>query len=668
MSFQKSIRCHSQNQLVFKKLICKVRITILFNGSKRNRMANSNIDIPGFLRNTLDGGVSNSDAISEEFDNSLSANSTKIRLISSSSENALIISDNGHGMTMDDLEQSCRLHSRTISSSDRHGKFGFGGKQSQMTLTNLEGIVTKFSSIGNGVSQITINFPKILQTGIYYPQAHGIVSDDQHIWDKYTVNPIGSGTVIYMRIPQFKRTGLNDAFINETVAGLRFKYGTTYREALEKGVELHVIIDDFECQIHPIDRMCTSWIGKSLPHTIQFNHESHEIQIMQNTTNGEIVAHHLSDGIRMHLDNFQKLIQVSEELMSSLEYVGSTKCSFAYSNEWNELQKDDLEKNGITPLHKGQTGVKTFRTQTNGTELVRNGKVIKHFPTKEKKSGDHDLGLQIAQTRTRIEFVASEQMDTIFKVQVNKSQVNEELIDQNVWKTIDRLRQTFINTCHKTIKSLNDSSKIINDHQFSESESEYVLSQPQSRSPSPSPSNSIERLVPVIDIKTRNTKSASKSKIVGLTNPLMSSQKSETYESGDLQESSDTDEEIITNANEITDVPNIAPDSVREVGPSVHESIVRGTGEKILEEWSKSGQYMTTFEETLNDMITSYQDGCRKDQAQYFLKHMKVEQKHDLIIDLMKIRHPLPEDRMFKGIELQRTYREKFGTDAVVGL
>lgn len=120
--------------------------------------------------------------------------------------------------------------------------------------------------------------------------------------------------------------------------------------------------------------------------------------------------------------------------------------------------------------------------------------------------------------------------------------------------------------------------------------------------------------------------------------------------------------------DEGVDMPDIVPDSVREVGPSVHESIVRGTGEKILEEWSKSGKYLTSFEETLDDMITSYQDGCRKDQAQDFLKFMTFEHKHNMLIHLIKKRHPLPEDRMFKGIELQRTYREKFGTDAVAGL
>jgi hypothetical protein len=142
-------------------------------------MATHNIDVPGLLRNSLNGGVSIPNALFEEIDNSLSAGSTEITL--NLSNDALIMSDNGCGMNADELEQSCCLHSRTVSRSDRHGRFGFGGKQAQITLTNLEGSVTKMSSAGNGISQITINYPKILQTGVYYPQAHGIESDSRHI-------------------------------------------------------------------------------------------------------------------------------------------------------------------------------------------------------------------------------------------------------------------------------------------------------------------------------------------------------------------------------------------------------------------------------------------------------------------------------------------------------
>ena len=77
---------------------------------------------------------------------------------------------------------------------------------------------------------------------------------------------------------------------------------------------------------------------------------------------------------------------------------------------------------------------------------------------------------------------------------------------------------------------------------------------------------------------------------------------------------------------------------------------------------------MTSFEEMIDDMIPSYQDRCAKDQLQDVLAFVTLEQKYKLLIHLIKKRHPLPEDRMFKGIELLRTYRDKFGPDAVVSL
>jgi hypothetical protein len=129
--------------------------------------------------------------------------------------------------------------------------------------------------------------------------------------------------------------------------------------------------------------------------------------------------------------------------------------------------------------------------------------------------------------------------------------------------------------------------------------------------------------------------------------------------------SSDDDDTDDDDAEAITE---LVPDSVREVGPSVHQSIIREKGETILEHWFNSRKHMTSFEEMIDDMITSYQDGCRKDQLQDVIAFLTLEQKYKLLIHLIKKRHPLPEDRMFKGIELLRAYRDKFGTDAVAGL
>ena len=228
-------------------------------------MATHSIDIPGLLRNSLSVGVSIPDALSELIDNSLSAGSTEIRL-NLSNNGMLIASDNGHGMDTDKLEQSCCLHSRTTSSSEHHGRFGFGSKQAEIILTNLEGPVTKFSSVnGTDISQITVNYPKILQTGVYYPQAGGIERDSQHIWEQNAINPLGSGTIIYIAPSPSTRCGLNELMMNPTVSGLRFKFATTYCDALTQGVKICIQIGDIHYQIHPIDRLSSSLVGVSLP-------------------------------------------------------------------------------------------------------------------------------------------------------------------------------------------------------------------------------------------------------------------------------------------------------------------------------------------------------------------------------------------------------------------
>ena len=626
-------------------------------------MATHSIDIPGLLRNSLSVGVSIPDALSELIDNSLSAGSSEVRLNLNLSNHTLIASDNGHGMNQDKLEQSCCLHSRTASSSEHHGRFGFGSKQAEIILTNLDGPVTKLSSVdGNVISQITVNYPKILHTGVYYPQAGGIERDSHYIWEQHAINALGSGTISCITLSSATRCTLSELIMNPTVSGLRFKFATTYRNALTNGVKIYIQMGDIQHQLHPIDRMCSSLRDASLPPTVHFKHDTYQIVILKNESTSEIVAHVVCPNrTRICLDkSHNKFVHISEECTGSLEHIGDTKCSLAYSTDWNHLQKDGLEKNGITPLTKGQTGIQTFRNQTNGTELVRNGKIIKHFSTKEKKSGDHDLGVLIAQTRSRIEFVASEQMDEVFNVQVNKSQVNEDLIHSNVWKTIEQIRKTFVTECHKMMKPHKD------DVSESEADSESVPSPHHSPSLSPSLSPSIRTRSLARPIPTKSKCQ----NIVVLTPSLrahsQSIVKSETSDSA--SESGSDNQSMYEEEEGAADMRDIVPDSVREVGPSVHQRITRAKGEIIIDHWRNSGEHQATFDKNLDDMIKSYQDKCAPDQIQDMLTELNPSIKCNILLVLIKKRHRLPEDDMWKGIELLRAYRDAFGTNAIAGL
>jgi uncharacterized protein YukE len=118
------------------------------------------------------------------------------------------------------------------------------------------------------------------------------------------------------------------------------------------------------------------------------------------------------------------------------------------------------------------------------------------------------------------------------------------------------------------------------------------------------------------------------------------------------------------------EMPNIVPDS-REVRQSVHQSITRAQGEAVLEHWLSSNQHMATLNETLDDLISAYlkvHDWMALNKFRKVLNKMTPVQKHELIIDLIQEEYPLLETRMFKGIELFRTYSEAFGTNAQVHL
>jgi hypothetical protein len=650
----------------------------------------SSIDIQGLLQNSHNSGVSTSDALFEKIDDSLSADSTEFRWILSQ-EDGLISSDNGHGMSKDKLQQSCRLHSRTVSSGNRHGRFGIGSKNAEWILTNLEGCVTKLSSDGNRISQVTINYPNIMQNEeSYEPRAHGIEEESRPIWDKYAINPSGSGTITQMHIPAAKRSELIDLFANDTVTGLGFKLATTYCDALTRDVKISIQIEDNPpYQIHPIDRLSSS-VGtrtQLAPNSrVQFKCESHHIEHVQNTTTGEIVSHVLSsDGtMRTRLDKTHKKLVPISESMDSFVPIGHTKCSLAYSNDWNIIQKGDFEKNGITPLRNKENGIQMFRKNTNGTEIVRNGKMLKHIQSKPITKGDKAAYKYHDNTRARTEFVANDKMDVLYNVQVNKSQVDEDLIDKSLWKTIERLRKTFVDECYKTLEPVQVSASASHSPSGSVSGSVSAsASASASVSVSASPSISVERLPQAASAKSA---SASKSKLnskplVSLA-PLASSlANSQSIATSDSESVSDNEEGLMGGgaaavAVEVADgaadadtgdVPNFVPDSEQQVGASRRQYIVRETGEKILAEWKRSGQHMAIFDETLDKMHIEFSGKIAADTLKRYLKISDLDKKYDLLIELIRENYPLPEDRM-KGIELQRIYTKTFGTHAIAGL
>ena len=117
----------------------------------------------------------------------------------------------------------------------------------------------------------------------------------------------------------------------------------------------------------------------------------------------------------------------------------------------------------------------------------------------------------------------------------------------------------------------------------------------------------------------------------------------------------------------VSDVATFVPDLECEVGSSNRQGVRRRTGENILAEWKRSGQHMPIFEETLDKMHIEFSGKIAADTLKLYLECIQLDKKYELLLKLIREKYPLPEDRM-KGIELLRTYRAAFGTDALVDL
>jgi len=625
-------------------------------------MASNRVSIPGLLQNSLNTGVTTTDALSELFDNSISAGSSEIHL--KLSGNILNLSDNGHGMDRDKLEKSTEIADRTTSSSERHGCFGVGKKQAEMTLTNLEGPVTTFSSDGNTISQITTDYPRILQTGVYYPQASGLQVDSRHIWDENARNPSGPGTLTSICLHEDVRHELSVLINDADVTGLRVILATTYRDALDKGVEITIEHDDNNYQVYPIDRLCLSKRDTPLPPNYLFKCNSYDIDILQKK--GELSSYYMKtpDGRCKQFDRSKKTqgwIDKAAPESFDLDKIGSVKYELAYTPNWNPLQQDAWKKNGITTLSDGQTGVEAQRAKTDGKELVRNGKVIKHSEYKWKNVSN-DVKHIHKKTRERISFKASPRMDKVFDVQVNKSSVNEKKIDPILLKSLEQLKSLFISECN-AIESANS----VNDSSVGQVESSTAspLMSPISSSPPPPPS---EQMVPS-KINTK-TKPKPKLKIALKGTPTRLS---------DSHSESDSDHEIPAAGGAIcggggghavgggnshsTEISKFAPDSECDIGSSKRQYIHRSTGEKILDEWNKSGKHKEILVETLDKMHIEFSGDCAADTLKRYLKRITLDEKYELLLEMIREKYPLPETPMRMGIELQRIYNKTFNVD-----
>jgi|TARA_R100000995_G_scaffold17806_1_gene7087 hypothetical protein len=148
------------------------------------------------LTSLISGNYQVHEAIYEFVDNSVAAKATEvhIRVLDGDKKapKAIVVYDNGSGMTSDELETSLVLACERDRSDYEISEFGVGYKAAAFSLGNQVWIVTKKD---NQISAAFLDRSRINEQGEYDGPTEVDSDKALALWDKYSVNPLFSGTI-----------------------------------------------------------------------------------------------------------------------------------------------------------------------------------------------------------------------------------------------------------------------------------------------------------------------------------------------------------------------------------------------------------------------------------------------------------------------------------------
>ena len=420
------------------------------------------INIPGMLKNMMRDGFSTVHCLSELIDDSQGASAKRIHIHMDSQIIRLVVSDDGNGMTREKLEKSHYFHSRS-SASNKHGRFGIGRKHALVHFTALKGMAhtVSRSAENNALSQLNIDFPKVISSGNLYLHSHGVEEEFRPTWNKYAVDQGGKGTMTYLECEKSVLADLIQRVKSDDVTNsLRYFLGSTYYNYLKGGGQIILEMDGEKFPIAPIDRLCWDTVKDK---------DEQIISIYYNPVSREVRAYFTEKylktkrGKRGYLAKGKKKYSFVEgSPTDDLTHLGNVNLRSAYSDDWLQLQKQVLTSMGVNVSGEHEEGVEELRRVLGGTDIQRNLKLVAMLPAEKAKSGDKASYQYVENSRYSVKFSAVSDdnlpkdddaytLDDVFNVQVNKSRIDTALIDVNVWATIECIRHKYAMSCYKRL-------------------------------------------------------------------------------------------------------------------------------------------------------------------------------------------------------------------------
>jgi len=410
----------------------------------------------GTLKNMLATGFSTENCITELIDDSLGARATHVRL--TLAEGRLIIADNGCGMSRERLREAHVLNNRSAASATKHGRFGIGRKFALVGLTLLQGSVrTLTRTVDGSKSQLDIDFSSAVREDKLDLCAHGFEEDAQRDeWLPYTLSSSGPGTITLIPLTGSKQAELSELFTAKTVKqSLLYRLSVIYHRFLETG-SIELVFDgvtQMAVAVNPLS-------GAAVEDTLLL-----ELTVFRMPGGSEVRSYSTNTGKSIrYCKNLEtgRLKEFNETAPEGWEQLGVVTVCAAYAPDWLSLQSSTLEKLGLELVQGEDEGVQSQREELGGSFFLRNGRVIQRNAPVKAKSGDKARYPFVAQSRFTIEFQPvvvdapnddTFTMDNVFGVQVNKSRIDETLIDPAIQDPLHKFMTHFASEMYKKYRA-----------------------------------------------------------------------------------------------------------------------------------------------------------------------------------------------------------------------
>lgn len=588
--------------------------------------------------------------MNEKLENSDSANAANMKI--TLREGKLVIADDGDGMNEEEMKTCGRFHNRTSSAADKHGTKGVGGNIADINLSGGGRVIycsksasSSSSSSSHCVSSMELNYGVDTEEE-YRPRPQEAPRRlEEEVWDKYSLNKEHTGTVqLYETVPsKIYKELVQSIKANDIIHSFRRIWAFTYESLLRSGKTIIFDVEGEEFTIHPIDMMKYSETDESNRHidhcsiwkkTIDAQNE--ETRVYYTNPRGKLCYRDYSNS-----NKGNETAQARPE-QDGFTKIGDFTITHTYNQNWRELHKEEMERNRIDIVGCNE---QDFLNNIGGgvVTIARNRKHVCQFSTSQ--TGESASYIPYHQnSKHLLDYDASDTMDGLFNIQLNKSSLVRDNIQKEVIRTIHYLNRKFIGK----MKTLTEKPE------------------QEAAAASAAASAAVSASVPAAVVEENHDDAASGSEQEQSEDNTSISSSGGGSEEQEEEERADEEphhDDVVPTDGVVVPVVALAASSSRVIHVLEHtrETIPQNHGIQILQTLKQQPQYHDAMADTVDTLLV---DCCRRisDERNGRLMTKRLinigsfENKCDMLCELLQGIYVLPELTMRHGADLHRKY------------